>query len=76
MILTGICYTVSGSRWVLVCPLVFKTSVGYWVIPGGFDSHMLSPVKKQSAAFYGFLLHQRGSCSIMHVMILQPPLSV
>lgn len=75
MILTGICYTVSGSRWVLVCPLVFKTSVGYWVIPGGFDSHMLSP-EKTDRRFYGFPLHQRGSCSIMHVMILQPPLSV
>lgn len=60
MILTGICYTVSGSRWVLVCPLVFKTSVGYWVIPGGFDSHMLSP-EKQTAVFTAFPCIKEGA---------------
>ena len=32
-----------GGDWCLVVPLVFKTSVGFVRVPGGFDSHSPPP---------------------------------
>ncbi len=32
-----------GGDWCLVVPLVFKTSVGFARVPGGFDSHSPPP---------------------------------